>query len=354
MSTSSINSISHILFKEVIKPLRFTFATALGKKDAMRSMIVRVKLKDGSYGIGECPTSFAFKNETVLTIKKILREASKEIINTPVLFYEEKIKRLRRHYREYPMTISGLEVALFRAYLMNKNISEHVYWGSKVSSLETDITLPFITDRTLLSRWIQYALQKGFHIFKLKVSGIVDQDKQILSHIYPALKDNLSRFILRLDGNQGYTVKTFSRIIQYIEKKGYNIELFEQPLPKDDSKGFKAIKRYSPIPIILDETILTAGDVEYAIDNGLCHGINIKIAKSGLSESLKIFNLAKRHNLTLMIGSMIETMVGASAGIFFASGKGGFNYIDLDSIHFLHHKNRYGNITIDGSWFKIA
>jgi len=353
MSASSSDYIRYIHCKEIIKPLRFTFSTSLGKKDVMRSVIVTVTLKDGSYGVGECPTSFAFKKETIPVIKYILKEASKHLASTSIDEYEENIVRIRKHYIEYPMTISGLEVALWRAYIMSKNLTEHSYWGGKTTVIETDITVPFITNTLFLSRWIHNALQKGFRIFKLKVSGDVDIDMQILSYVYSLVKEHHPHGILRLDGNQGYTVKTFSRMIGYIQKKGYNIELFEQPLAKDDYRGFKAIKRLSPVPVILDETIVTVRDAEYAIHNELCHGINIKIAKSGISESMKILNLAKRHNLTLMIGSMIETMVGASASIFFASGTDGFDYIDIDSIHFLRHRKQYRNISINGPYFTI-
>ncbi|MCX5802322.1 MAG: hypothetical protein NTU69_02110, partial [Proteobacteria bacterium] len=284
----------------------------------------------------------------------ILHEVSPGLIDTPIDKYENTIERLRRKYAHYPMTISGLEVALFRALLSNKKVSEHNYWGGCTKRLKTDITIPFIPDAELISRWMRYALRKGFHIYKLKVSGNVEEDKRLLSHVYRMLKDNLTTFTLRLDGNQGYTEKTFSQIINYIEKEGYRIQLFEQPLPKNDYKGLRKIKKYSPIPIILDETVFTVKDLQRAIDNNLCDGVNIKIAKSGIGESFKILEYAKKHKLTLMIGSMIETMVGASAGIYCASGTGIFDYIDLDSIHFLRHKNQYGNINIKDSRFIIA
>jgi L-alanine-DL-glutamate epimerase-like enolase superfamily enzyme len=108
------------------------------------------------------------------------------------------------------------------------------------------------------------------------------------------------------------------------------------------------------MPIILDETVFTGEDLERAVSEDLCHGVNIKIAKSGIGESFKIFNIAKQHGLKLMMGCMTETMVGLSAGISFASGLGGFDYIDLDSIHLLHHKNRYDRITIKGPTFMIS
>ena len=49
-----------------------------------------------------------------------------------------------------------------------------------------------------------------------------------------------------------------------------------------------------------------------------------------------------------MAGCMIETMTGLSAGIQMAMGTAAFDHIDLDSIHYLRHKDRYGRINIDG------
>jgi hypothetical protein len=47
-------------------------------------------------------------------------------------------------------------------------------------------------------------------------------------------------------------------------------------------------------------------------------------------------------------------MVGLSAGILFAAGKGGFDFIDLDSIHLLHHRRRYDDISIEGDRYVIG
>ncbi len=93
--------------------------------------------------------------------------------------------------------------------------------------------------------------------------------------------------------------------------------------------------------------------MQRVIDENLGDGINIKIAKTGIKETLKILGMAKKSKLKLMIGCMTETMVGLSAGIYLTLGYGGFEFIDLDSIYFLHHKRQYGNITINGPEFII-
>ena len=59
------------------------------------------------------------------------------------------------------MTISGLETALFRASLSHKGVSEYNYFGGKLKKLETDITVPYLTDLEVLRKWMTYALKRS-------------------------------------------------------------------------------------------------------------------------------------------------------------------------------------------------
>ena len=142
--------IKEISFQEIVRPLRVTFATAKGRKNMMRSIIVRVALADGSSGLGECPSSISFGNETMPVTKGILDKLKPKLIGMPIENYETAMRLFRKKYTGYPMTISGLEVALFRANLAHREISEHSYWGGKTRSVHTDITIPFMTDKGLL------------------------------------------------------------------------------------------------------------------------------------------------------------------------------------------------------------
>lgn len=346
--------IKKISFSEIVKPLKTSFSTSLGRKNVIKSVIVKVFLKDGSYGIGEIPTSFVLKKETIPVIKSILKEVSPRFINLLIADYEDKIPSLRKRFFNFPLTISGLEAALFRASLKEKNITEHKYWGGKLTELETDITIPFIMDEVSLRKWMNYILRKKFRIYKLKVSGNVERDKHILSLVYSILKDNVEKFILRLDGNQGYNGRTFLRFMDFIEKNNYKIELFEQPLKKKDYKGFKFIKKRSFLPIILDETVFTYADLEYAIKEDLAWGVNIKIAKSGISETIKIMETATKYNLKLMIGCMTETIIGLSTAVYLALGTAKFDFIDLDSIYFLRYNKQYDKLLIRDCKFIIT
>ncbi len=349
-----MSNVKRVLFREITRPLKTTFSTSLGRKDVIRSIIVKVTLEDGSVGLGECPTSFTLREETVPVIKKIVGEARSMLAGKPIDGYGVMVDRCRKTYSRYPMTVSGLETALFRAWLAHENREERRYFGGRLHTVETDITIPCTTDMETLHRWLAYGISKGFSIFKVKVSGNPDIDRKLCFAVFHHLKDALGRFTVRLDGNQGFTAKSCLGFLAFLDSQSWVIELFEQPLRKDDFRGMREVKPRSPVPIILDETIFDTDDLERTIADDLCHGINIKIAKSGIAGSVALYNKAKSHGLKLMIGCMTETMAGLSAAINLAAGKGDFDYIDLDAVHFLHHRLSYGPIDINGPRYVIT
>jgi L-alanine-DL-glutamate epimerase-like enolase superfamily enzyme len=348
-----MTTINNISYREIARPLRLTFSTAQGSKNEMCSFIVTVTLDDGSVGRGECASSLSLKNDSIPAAREFLAMATPGLCGLPISEYEPIIAQRRRRYPHHPMVISGVEVALFRAYLACTGRTEHEYWGGKTRSIETDITIPLTNDVEFIRRWLQYCFRKGFSVFKLKVGGDVERDKKALSFVYNELSHNLDNFALRLDGNQGFTAKTYVQFTEVIRKAGYAIELFEQPLRKDDVKGMKAVKLFSPFPVILDETVITGSDARRVVDEDIAHGINIKIAKSGISESMEIIKVAQGHGLKLMIGCMTETMVGLSAAIYLATGSAAFDYIDLDAVFLMHHRNHYNDIRLEGPRFSL-
>lgn len=346
--------IEKISFAKVVRPMKTTFVTSLGSKNCATSVIVQVKLENGQIGIGEVPTSFVVKNETAPAIKDVLGWARQQLIGSPIENYGRLVKKFRQTWPQFRMTVSGLETALFRAWLANQNTSEFSYWGRRQNILETDITIPFISHPGILNRWLKMIIKKGFEKYKVKVSGNVAQDFKFVQGINRTLTNSLEDFTIRLDGNQGFTEKSSLKILDKLQKAKINIELFEQPVRRDDLGGLRNVSKRSPVPIIADEAVFSASDCKKVVDGNLAHGVNIKIAKSGIAESKEILKIAKAANLKVMIGCMTETMVGLSAAIYFAAGCGRFDYIDLDSIHFLSHQNRYGDLTIQGSNYIIG
>lgn len=347
------DQIKGIYMRDVVRPLIATFATSLGQKNQMHSIIVKVRLEDGSEGLGECPTSFVMPNENVQAIRKTIDNARPGLIGRSASEYARMAMDLRQRYPLQPMTVSGIETALWRAWLMACGKDEWRWFGGASYRIETDITVPVTRDEAFIARWVGRAAKNGFRVFKIKVNGDKEKDTWLIDRVAAILHHLGKEFIVRLDGNQAFSVHGCLTLCDHVKRREYPVELFEQPLKKDNYRGLRELAKLSPLPVILDETVFSRHDMETVISEHLGHGVNIKVAKSGITESLAIVDLAKRNHLKLMAGCMIETMAGLSAGLSMALGTGAFNYIDLDSIHYLRHTNRYGRMTIDGPLYKM-
>jgi len=95
-----------------------------------------------------------------------------------------------------------------------------------------------------------------------------------------------------------------------LHEKG--IEFIEQPIHHDNEEDLRTLKRLSPLPVILDESVVVDGDVEQKKDQG--HGINVKLMKcGGVTPALKLIDSARKCDLKIMLGCMLETSLGITA-----------------------------------------
>jgi len=111
------------------------------------------------------------------------------------------------------------------------------------------------------------------------------------------------------------------------------VEFCEQPIDHEDEEGLRVLKRLSPLPIMLDESIVAPGDAARRADQG--HGINIKLMKcGGITPALELIEEARAHNLSIMLGCMIETSLGVTAAAHLSPL---VDYADLDGGLLLRH-----------------
>jgi L-alanine-DL-glutamate epimerase-like enolase superfamily enzyme len=80
-----------------------------------------------------------------------------------------------------------------------------------------------------------------------------------------------------------------------------------------------------------DESCRSLERARRIAETGAADCLNLKLAKSGLLESIRIADYAKKMKLKLMIGCMMESPVGLSVPVHWACGSGDFSFVDLDS-----------------------
>jgi len=159
---------------------------------------------------------------------------------------------------------------------------------------------------------------KDFLIYKVKVG--VENDIEMVKAVREVTDAKI-----RVDANAGW--KTDEAIEKINKLAEYDIEFVEQPIDPEDKEGLKKIKKNVDVPIIIDEHLMTSKDILKFV--GLCDGINIKLAKcGGIREALRMIHVARAHDLLVMIGCMIESSVGITAGAHIGSL---VDFLDLDA-----------------------
>ena len=204
------------------------------------------------------------------------------------------------------------------------------WFGGAKRELETDLTLSAASP-PVAGAAAARASAEGFRFLKLKVGTGPAQDiRRAL-----AVRDSAPGAKLILDGNQGLDASQALRLAEQCAKRGLRVVLFEQPLQRDDLQGMAWLRRRSPFPIAADESVRSAREAFQVLDREAADVINVKIAKTGLQESLEIVSLAKAAGKRLMIGCMRESLRGLAASAHLACGTGAFDFVDLDSDHLL-------------------
>jgi L-alanine-DL-glutamate epimerase-like enolase superfamily enzyme len=157
-----------------------------------------------------------------------------------------------------------------------------------------------------------------FSVYKIKV-GTPD-DRKIIDGIRAVTAKPL-----RADANEGWKSKEEALdMINWMASQG--VELIEQPLPAARLEDYAWLKDRVKIPVFADESLIQASDLPKIAP--YFHGVNIKLMKcGGVQEAVRLAGMARALGLKLMIGCMIESSLGISAGAVIASL---FDHADLD------------------------
>jgi L-Ala-D/L-Glu epimerase len=173
-----------------------------------------------------------------------------------------------------------------------------------------------------MARRAEAATKRGFKRLKLKIGGRDGLDLERVRAV-----GGVSDLPLQVDVNEYWTLDEALELLPQMP-----LEYCEQPLPAGDPDG-PELKRRSPVPIYVDEDCHTLADVAFCAERA--HGINIKLAKSGgIREAVRMANAARALGLGVMLGCMVETGLGISAGAHISSL---CDHIDLDGNLLLAH-----------------
>jgi L-alanine-DL-glutamate epimerase-like enolase superfamily enzyme len=159
-----------------------------------------------------------------------------------------------------------------------------------------------------------------YPIIKIKLGS--DDDVGRIAAIREARPD----VRLFVDANAGWSPEEAVGHVQALAP--YDLEMIEQPVPKDDIAGMGYVQAHTDVPVVADESVQTLANVEQ-LAAARVKGINLKLMKvGGLAVGLRMLKRARELGLRVMLGCMIETSIGTTAMAHLA---GLADWLDLDA-----------------------
>jgi L-Ala-D/L-Glu epimerase len=290
---------------------------------------VSVQITHGAYvGIGEAAPD-EYYGESQETVLACISAFSGNLGDDPFLS-EDILGQLEQLIRLNPAAKAAVDMALYD--LMGKILQVPVY---KLLGLNprhapfTSFTLGIDTPANMAQKAL---LARDYPILKVKVGTKHDLDN------LKAIRE-VSSASIRVDANTAWTPREAISMIHALAP--YNIEFVEQPTSPRDLDGLRLIRENVPVPIIADESCVTAEDIPRLA--GCVDGVNFKLMKSnGITNVLKMIHVARAHNLRVMIGCMIESSLAITAAAHLTPL---VDYADLDG-HLLIDNDPYDGVKV--------
>jgi L-alanine-DL-glutamate epimerase-like enolase superfamily enzyme len=98
------------------------------------------------------------------------------------------------------------------------------------------------------------------------------------------------------------------------------VEIFEQPVPRDQFDALAEVKKHSPIKIEADQSVRSFADAQTLIKNRMIDSINTGIAKIGsIREVRRIAELCEASGIRCALSNTAGSMVGDAAAVHLAA-----------------------------------
>jgi L-alanine-DL-glutamate epimerase-like enolase superfamily enzyme len=340
-------------------PLLDPFVIATARVEVTHSVLVRVDLegREGRVvGLGEAACLQPVTHEGPADVHAALRGVAPTLVGRSLAAptVEGFAALVGGALDEAPVARAGLQVALLDAVAR----AERRHLVSLLDPaiplprrLVSDVTLPILPIErvvTLAEAW----RARGFRTFKVKVGHDLEKDRAALLAVARRVPD--ARF--RLDANAGFTAAEAIALVRACLAAGLHIECFEQPCAREDIDGLEEVQASVPgVPVVADESLRGRADLDAIVARrGGIGGVNLKVVKlGGILEALALGRRAQDAGLLVMVGGMVETRLGMSAGACLAACFDGV-LADLDTAWLLASDPFTGGYEAEGEVYEVG
>lgn len=300
-------------------PLTGEFTSAGVTKQVTKCVVLRLTAADGTVGISSIEPSAAAKSPgTAAELAVTLRDRI-----APAIVGEDplNIHRLSALFDSLspgqPGAAAGAEMACVDLAARLCGVSVCDYLGGAVQdAVEFNGWIGMLPPGEAAAearRW----LAAGFRSAKIKVGSGVEADRDRVAAVREAVGNAMK---LRIDANMLYDAATSLELCKLVKR--FDLQLFEQPAPRDDLAGLARVRREGGIPVMADESVYDHASLLAVIKADAADYIKFGIKQAGgILRASRMLATAEAAGIPCVIGhgfgldpsTIAEIMLAATA-----------------------------------------
>lgn len=292
-------------------PLKF----ASGEVETAEHVLIRIHTDDGLVGTADAPPRPYTYGETQDSIVSIVEKVfAPQLVGLEVLD-RGKVRAVLDRTIHNQVAKGTVDIALWDLIGKSLGTPVHRLLGGYTDRLRVSHMLGFRPAQELLEEALRFGEEYGITTFKLKVGRRpLALDIEACHVLRAGLGDDVE---LYLDANRGWTANEAMEVLRRTE--GLGITRLEEPCDAKEAMSRQRLVSKSPIPIVGDESVPTAGDASRELLSGGCNSICIKTARSGFTEAQEILGLCTGLGVDVTMGNQIDTQIGSLATVTFGA-----------------------------------
>ena len=321
------------------EPLKVAFATIVD----MQTCIIRVLTDTGITGYGEAAPFPYVTGDNLETVISVGREMKEALVGVDPRALGKVHRIMDSMYAGNTAIKAGIDIACYDISAKAAGAPLYKFLGGDDPHVHSDVTIG-IDEPARMAEAAKAWVDKGFDIIKVKLGEDIATDAERIRAIRERVGE---RITIRIDANQGWSVKDTLRISRVLD--GLGVDLIEQPVPAHDFEGLAEIRSRSDVLIAADESCHSTYDALRLTAMRAVDVVNIKLMKcGGIYNALKIAAICEAAGIPNMIGCMGESTLANLAGMHLAAAIDNIRDVDLDSVYLLKQEDVYGGYDHEG------
>jgi len=315
----------------------------------VENVFLEIELANGMLGIGAAnPAPEVVMETPAQTYQCLQSDFIQNLAGRDIRHFQQLIYEVKCQFPGLPGTQAAVDIALHDAFGNFLGIPVVQFYGQKIKSLPTSVTIGIMNVAETLQE-AEAFYQKGFRVLKVKTGMDIEEDIERVLKLQERFKNNIK---IRVDANQGYTLEVLNKFIEATTMA--EVELIEQPLPVANEKELlnvdRAIRKY----LAADESLKNAGSALALSQPPQPFGIfNIKLMKcGGILSALEIATIARNAAIELFWGCNDESIISITAALHVAFACENTRYIDLDGSFDLAEDIVTGGFVVEDGYMK--